>query len=417
MKTVVLGAGITGVITAYYLHRSGHDVTVIDRCDKSAAECSFANGGQLSYSHIEPWASPSSLRKIPTWLFKKNSPLVFRPQADINMWIWSLRFLSCCRRSKVEESSRNMMRLSLYSKKCMEQIDSDLKLEYHQANKGIIHTFANRKNLEANLRQAEFQKELGCDFRLLENRKECEEIEPALKYSPTQIVGGIFFPMDASGSANIFAVKMSEYLQNNGVKFEYNTNIEGFTKKNGEIISVKTDKGEFSADSYVVSMGAYSKALLKKISINVPIYPLKGYSVSIKVKDERKAPIGSITNQSDKIVFSRLGDIIRVAGTAEIAGYDNKIRKSRIKTIKKMVKKYLPECGDIDSAEPWACLRPSTPDGSPIIGKTKYNNVYLNTGHGTLGWTLAAGSALAICDIINNNEPEISLAGLNLERF
>ncbi len=417
MKVLVLGAGVIGVTTAYYLNKKGYDVTVVDRNSQSAAECSFANGGQLSYAHVEPWASPSVLTKIPKWLIKENSPLVFRLRLDPAMWAWALKFLSCCNETQALESAGNMMRLSLFSKESFKELMEDTKISFHHLNRGILHTFRCRKTFDANIEQADFQKKLGCRFEILDSREKCEALEPAIKSSPEGIIGGIYFPDDESGDVNEFTVNLTKVLQSRGVKFEYNTNIQDFNFEGYKIKGVITDKGVLQADKYVVSTGAYSSVLLKKIGINVPIYPMKGYSISIKIKDESKAPKVGITDQGNKIVFSRLGDIIRVAGTAEFAGYDDSVKTNRIKTLKAMVRENFPECGDIDNAGEWACLRPSTPDGSPIIGETKYNNLFLNTGHGTLGWTLSCGSAKAIANIVHGEEPDVNLKGLNLERY
>lgn len=417
MKVVVLGAGIIGVTTAYQLARRGHEVTIIDKHPASAAECSFANGGQLSYSHVEPWASPSVLPKIPKWLMDKESPLVFHIRPDIKMWAWALKFLASCTGRKAKKSAENMMRLALYSKQVFDETDSELGLQYSQVKKGIIHIFSDRDSLNANIRQAEFQKKLGCDYKVLNSRAEVEELEPAFKNSPVKIIGGILFPMDTTGDVNEFACNLSSYLANRKVKFEYNTTVESIQTANGQVTGVKTDKGIFTADAYVYSLGARSAQFLSPIGINVPIYPLKGYSISIDVTGSEHAPFIGITDQKNKIVYSRLGNIIRVAGTAELIGYDDSITKSRIETLKKMTRELFPDIGKLDVVKEWACLRPSTPDGSPIIGKTKYSNLFLNTGHGTLGWTLSLGSAKVTADIVEGKEPEIDLSGLNLARF
>lgn len=417
MHVIVMGAGVIGVTTAYYLRKKGYKVTVIERNGESAAECSYANGGQLSYCHAEPWASPDILPKIPYWLLHKNSPLVFRPKADINMWLWGIKFLLCCTKKKAHYTTTNMVRLALHSRSCFKQIDNDEKIEYSKKSTGTLHIFKNEKALKHNITQAKFQKTLGCDFNLLSSREECEKIEPALKYSPAKIVGGIHFPMDETGNVNEFTVNLSKLLQQRGVEFKYNTDIKSIIKDGSKITGIETDKGTLTADKYVMAMGAYSPLMLKKIGINVPIYPLKGYSISIKADNNKYAPNISITDQANKIVYSRLGDIVRVAGTAELAGYSDKIKKKRIKTTKKMAKSLFPLCGDIANAEPWACLRPSTPDGAPIIGATKYENLYLNTGHGTLGWTLSCGSANIIANIVAGEKPLIDMTGLTIERF
>jgi D-amino-acid dehydrogenase len=414
MKVLVLGAGVIGVTTAYQLMKRGHEVVVIDQAATSASECSFANGGQLSYSHVEPWATPAVLSKIPKWLMKKNSPLVFKLSADPKMWAFALKFLSYCNAKKAQASTKNMMRLALYSKQAFAELDADTNLDYSKISKGTVHFFTDEKLLRANLEQAQLQKKLGCDFEFLHDRAACEEKDPALKYCPSDIVGGIFFPIDETGDVNEFSINLTKYLEKKGVVFQHKTRVEEIFIDGHQISGIQTNKGMFIADSYVVCLGAKTPLILDKIGIETGIYPMKGYSISVKITNSDKAPTVGITDQRNKIVFSRLGNIMRVAGTAEFAGYDDSITQSRIETLKEMAKESFPDAGDIDNATDWACLRPSTPDGSPIIGKSKYNNLFLNTGHGTLGWTLCCGSAKAIADVIDGKQPEISLAGFEV---
>ncbi|MCE3232888.1 MAG: Glycine/D-amino acid oxidase [Rickettsiaceae bacterium] len=417
MKILVLGSGVIGVTTAYQLAKRGHEVEVVDRGRASASECSFANGGQLSYAHVEPWATPGLLPKIPKWLLDKNSPLVFNIRADYAMWSWAMKFLACCTSAKAYESTINMMRLALYSKQCFAEIEAETNISYSKISKGTLHTFRNQALMDFNIQQADFQKTLGCDFKVLMSRSACEEIEPALKYSQTNIIGGLYFPIDATGDVCEFSINLATIIKEKGVKFHYGTKISNILVDGDKIVGVKTDKGVLTADKYVVCLGAATPLLLKPIGINLPIYPMKGYSISVKITNSDKAPTVGITDQGNKIVFSRLGDVMRVAGTAEFAGYNDSIKASRIATLKKMAKETFPESGDMDHAGEWACLRPSTPDGSPIIGKTKFNNLILNTGHGTLGWTLSCGSAKAAADIVEGKNPEIDLTGLNTAKY
>jgi len=418
MKILILGSGIIGVTTAYYLSARGHEVTVIDRQPGSAEECSYANGGQLSFSHVEPWASPDLFPRVFKWLVKKHSPLVFRPKLDPAMWSWLAKFLSNCNEAKVKETTTNLLRLSLYSKECIHKITNETGLSYAHLTKGTLHIFRNEKNLKAKIEQAAFQKELGCDFELLESREACLKKAPSLTNSPKKIIGGIYFPMDESGDVHEFTVNLAKIAeQKNKAKFIYNTNILKIIKNGGKIDRIETDKGDFTADSYVMSLGAYSPIFLKQVGINVPIYPLKGYSISIPLKNPDAAPKICITDQANKVVYSRLGNTLRVAGTAEFAGYDHTIRNERINTLKRMTRGLFPDSGDIINAEPWACLRPSTPDSLPILGKSPLSNLFLNTGQGTLGWTLSCGSAKIIGDIIEQKEPDIDLTGLTMERF
>jgi len=417
MKIIVLGSGIIGVTTAYYLNKLGFDVTVIDRNKQSAQECSFANGGQLSYSHAEPWATPAALRKIPKWLVTKDSPLVFHPSRDPHMWKWALQFLARCTNIKKEQATLDTLNLALHSRDCFAEVIKDTGIEFSYLDKGTLHTFRDKKSLAANIAQAEFQKQLGCDYEILHTRKDCEKIEPALKYAPAKIIGGIFFLMDASGDVNEFTINMTKYLQAKGVEFIFGQNITEILTDGDKVTGVKTDSASYEADNFVVSLGAATPILLRKIGVHVPIYPMKGYSLSIEIEDSKKAPTVSITDQHNKIVYSRLGNILRIAGTAEFDGYNDAVSTNRIGTLKRMVSQLFPECGDIDSGKEWACLRPSTPEGTPIIGKTKYKNLYMNTGHGTLGWTLSCGSANIISAIISGKTAEVDPKVLSLAKY
>jgi len=417
MKIIVLGAGVIGVTTAYYLNKLGFDVTVIDRNKQSAAECSYANGGQLSYSHAEPWATPAALKKIPKWLITKDSPLVFHPSRDLNMWQWALKFLAHCTNAQKEQATRNTLRLAMHSRDCFAEIIKETGIEFSYLDKGTLHTFRDEKSMAANIGQAEFQKQLGCDYQILNTRKDCEKIEPALKYAPAKIIGGIFFPIDASGDINQFTLNLTKYLEGKGVAFAFGENIKEILTDGERVTGVRSDVALHNADNFVVSLGAATPILLRKIGINAPIYPMKGYSLSVDIADSAKAPTVSITDQYNKIVYSRLGSVLRIAGTAEFDGYNDTVSANRIGTLKRMVQQLFPECGNINTGRPWACLRPSTPDGAPIIGKTKYKNLYMNTGHGTLGWTLSCGSASIVSEIISTKGSLFDLNGLSLAKY
>lgn len=419
MKIVVLGAGVIGVTTAYILAKKGHDVTLIDRNENVAAECSFANGGQLSYSHVEPWAHPSVLPKIPKWLIDRNSPLVFRPTLDVKTWAFAFAFLRNCTQIKSDATTKIMMPLALYSRSVLQEIITETNIDFSYQNNGIIHIFSDQKSLEQNMVQANLQQELGCHFELLKDKDACIAKEPALAYCPSDIKSGIYFPLDASGDANKFTSELLKICQRLGVKTYLNHNIEKLNIHKNTIKSVICDKGEFSGDKFILSLGAYSGQLLKSCGINLPIYPLKGYSLSIDIKDDKFTPKFSLTDQKYKIVCSNFGKIIRVAGTAEFGGFNHNIDEKRIASLKLMTKKLLStNIGDIDNAKPWACLRPSTPDGAPLLGSIKkFDNLLLNTGHGTLGWTLAAGSAYAIASYIDGKELPFNFADFSVSRY
>jgi D-amino-acid dehydrogenase len=416
MKVIILGAGVIGVTTAYFLAEQGVEVVVLDREPEPAMECSFANGGQLSYSHMEPWANPAAVKKILSWIGRKDAPLIFRMRADLRQWLWGIEFLKHCTHKQSHETTRNMLRLSLYSKDVLADLNARQSIPFYHQKNGILHIFRTQEELELELKQAEYQTTLGCEYTELD-RQGCFEKEPALKQSAEPIIGGIHFPQDESGNIYLFTKKLAEICETMGVKFYYNTTVEGLEVEGNRVTGVRYDGGgTITADKVVMALGAYSPVALKKTSVRLPIYPMKGYSVSFYVGHEPDLPRMSLTDQSKKIVYSRLGDIIRVAGTAEFAGYDMSVRTDRVTPIKEAAQALFPQLQGISDAHitSWACLRPSTPSGAPILGATAYENLYLNTGHGTLGWTLACGSAKIVTDVIMGKKPEIDLTGLTL---
>lgn len=415
MKVVVLGAGVIGVTAAYVLGSRGHEVEVIERQPGSGLETSFANGGQLSFSHAEPWANPAVLPKVLKWMFKEDAPLVFRPRADWEMTKWGLKFLRNCTAGRARNNSVSILRLGLYSKKKMEQIRTYSGVKFDNLREGILHIYSTQKDLDEAAVQANFQVKLGCPADVV-NYQRCITLEPALQHAGRPIAGGIFQPLDESGDAMAFtqglaAISAKEYK----AQFHYNTVIESIQTEGGKITGVKTSKGIHKGDIYIMSMGSYSPVFLRPLGIDVPIYPMKGYSVTFDAN--HYSPKMSLTDGQNKIVYSMLGNRLRVAGTAEFAGHNTSIRKQRIDPIVRAVKGLFPKCEFTQPVAEWACLRPSTPDGPPIIGKTKYPNLLMNTGHGTLGWTQAAGSATLIADIAEGRAPEISLDGMGIDRY
>jgi D-amino-acid dehydrogenase len=415
MKILVLGSGLLGVTTAYELGKRGFEVTVIDRQGLPAAETSFANGGQLSYSHAEPWASASLLPKLPKWLMHPDSPLVFRPRADKEMIKWGLTFLRNCTSFRADTNTVNLLRLGLYSKKCMQVIINNEALDFDYSNKGILHIYGTQAELEHGKRQAEFQAKFGGDEKIL-SREQVLALEPILANSSQAIVGGIHAHHDESGDAHSFCTQLAKIAaEKYGVKFEYGATINFIKTKEKQITAIATSSGDMAADGYVMALGSYSTIYLQKIGIRVPIYPMKGYSITIAANEF--CPNISLTDGTHKIVYSRLGNRLRVAGTAEFAGYDHSINQERVVPIVNAAKSLLPKADWTQEISKWACLRPSTPDGPPIIGGTPYKNLFLNTGHGTLGWTQAAGSATLLADIMENKTPAILLHGLTLGRY
>ena len=414
MKLLVLGSGLLGVTTAYELGKRGFDVTVIDRQATSGKETSYANGGQLSYSHGEPWASPTVLPKLPGWLMRSDYPLVFRLRADWQMVRWGISFLRNCTEERASVNCANLLRLGLYSKNCMDTIRAETNVEFNYSNKGILHLFSTDYSFDAAKKQNAFQAKFGCEQREL-SRDECLAYEPTLAHSPRTIVGAIHSFMDESGDAYLYCNALAKIASERyGVTFQYGVSIDALKTENGKIVAVATNQGDISADGYVMAMGSYSPVYLRQIGIDLPIYPMKGYSITIPANDY--CPQFSLTDGTHKIVYSRLGNELRVAGTAEFAGYDTSINENRIAPIVKACRELFPKA-DWDNPKKWACLRPSTPDGPPIMGRTQISNLFLNTGHGTLGWTQAAGSAMIVSDVIEGKTPQILMQGLTSERY
>lgn len=414
MKILILGSGIAGICSAYVLGARGHEVTVIDEENGPAMETSFANGGQLSYSHCQPWANPGVPAKLPKWLMHEDSPLVFRLSADPQMILWGMRFLWNCRRSASMENSATLFRIGAYSRLKLAEIRDETNLEFDYAGRGILHVFSHHADYGHATQQHAYEKSLGSDDKIV-SREECFQIEPALRDIAKPLVGGIYSPSDESGDVHIFCEKLAEYCtQKFKTEFVYGTSVLKIKEEGGKVSSVATTKGDFSADIYIAALGSYTPKFVKPLGVNVPVYPMKGYSITVPAWEG--APEVSITDDEKKIVFSRLGNRMRAAGTAEFAGYNHELRETRIEPIIRCMKELFPKA-NTETISKWACLRPQTPDGPPIIGRTKVSNLFLHTGHGTLGWTQAAGTAHLLADIIEKRPTEISLKGLELHRY
>jgi len=412
MNIIVLGSGLLGVTTAYELGKRGFKVTVIDRKATSGAETSFANGGQLSYSHAEPWASPHVLAKLPFWAFDSSAPLVLRPRADWEMIKWGLKFLRNCTPERASLNCITILRLSMYSRQQMERIRNETNIEFSFSNKGVLHIYGSEKDFDHAKRHNDFQAKFGCEQRVL-SREETLALEPSLQHTSRTIVGGIHAYMDESGDAYAYCNALAKIAaERYGVEFKYDLNINYLHAQGDRVVKVETNQGDMTADGFVMAMGSYSRIYLRDIGIRVPIYPMKGYSVTLDANEY--CPTYSITDGKHKIVYSRLGNKLRIAGTAEFAGYNDDINMKRIIPIIKAAKGLLPKANWDGEITNWACLRPSTPDGPPIMGRTPYRNLFLNTGHGTLGWTQAAGSATIVADLMENKNPAILLQGMTL---
>ena len=416
VKVCVLGAGVVGATAAYFLSREGHDVAVIDRQDGAGLETSFANGGQISASQAAPWAAPNAPFLMLRWLGKVDAPLLYHLRADPILWRWSINFLFNCTSVKWQNNTAKNLKLALYSRQLMRKIRSQTRIDYDTKSVGILKIFRTPKELDNGVAHASMLRQLNCNNQVL-SQKSCFALEPALEENGEEILGGIHSPDDESGDAYTFTRKIALNSLNKGAKFYYGEDIKCLKSEGDIITSVETHKGRHQADIFVVSLGSYSPLLLKPLNIRLPIYPTKGYSVTIPTSNGHNAPNVSITDEDNKIVYSRLGNRLRVAGTAEFSGYDMKLNKDRARTILNKAKTQFPNGGDFKNSSLWTGLRPLTPDGMPVIGKTTFRNLYLNTGHGTLGWTMCAGSGKLLADLVNGISPEIDAKAFRPDRF
>jgi D-amino-acid dehydrogenase len=420
MKVIVLGAGLLGVTSAYFLRQQGYEVTVVDRQASAAAETSFANGGQISVSHAEPWANPGAPLKVLKWLGKEDAPLLFRLRADARQWRWGLQFLRECTPARTRHNIEQIVRLGTYSRDTLQQLRRDRDIAYDERTQGILHFYTSQQEFDAAEAPAAQMRELGCDRRVI-SADEAVKIEPALAHIRPQLAGATYTSEDESGDANRFARELVKRCEQDGVQFLMSHTVTALRSAGGEIDHVEaTDsEGRFQrlrADAYVLAMGSLSPLLAKPLGIELPIYPAKGYSVTMPVKDAAMAHQVSLTDDEFKLVFSRLGDRLRIAGTAELNGYDRDLNRVRCEAIVRRVEELFPGAGDAERAQFWTGLRPATPSNVPIIGRSKVRKLFLNTGHGTLGWTHACGSGKSIARIVAGLAPEVDFAFTGVER-
>lgn len=413
MHVMVLGAGVVGVTTAWFLRKQGHEVTVIDRQSKAGLETSYANGGQISVSHAEPWANPSAPLKVLKWLTQPDAPLLFRPRLDLAQWRWALSFLKECTSARAAYNIRQMVNLGTYSRSQLQALRQEVGLEYDHLEKGILHFYTNQQEFDAALEPTRLMRDLGCDRQVIDAAR-AVELEPALAPIRDRIAGATYTSEDESGDARKFTQALARKAEEAGVNFLYGTDILGFDKTRERILGVQTlCEGRHEtqrADAYVLSLGSFSAILARQLGLFLNIYPAKGYSITVPVRNEAAAFKVSLTDDEYKLVYSRLGDRIRVAGTAELNGYNRDLDYTRCRAIVRRTAEVMPEAAYWDQAEFWTGLRPATPSNVPYIGKSHLGNLYLNTGHGTLGWTHSCGSAAAIADIIGGRTPEVDFA-------
>jgi D-amino-acid dehydrogenase len=408
VKIAVLGAGLMGVTSAWYLAEDGHEVTVLERREAPALETSFANGGQISTGHAEPWAKPSVVPKILQWLGREDAPMLFRPRADWAQWEWALRFLLECFPGRFERNCRALAGLAAYSRACLDQLRATTGIHYDELTLGILHFCTDERDFRALARHAEEMRPLGIR-REVKSAAECLAIEPALANSAIPVVGGVLTPEDESGDARKFTNELARLAQAKGVVFRTGARVVAIEKRGDRATGIRLEDGTgVEADGYVVCLGSYSPLLLAPIGLRIPVYPLKGYSITLNLgKAAAEAPRVSLNDEAKKIVISRLGGRLRAAGTAELTGYDTTLSAVRCEAILTRIQELFPPLAGCEVIDRWTGLRPATPDNVPLIGRTRYANLFLNTGQGTLGWTLSCGSGRALADLVSGRRPSV----------
>jgi D-amino-acid dehydrogenase len=407
MKVIVIGAGVIGTTTAWYLAAAGHEVTVVDRQPGAGQETSFANGGQISVSHAEPWANPAAPWKVLKAIGKEDAPLLFRLRLDPELLRWGVGFLGECTAKRTRANIRAIVNLASYSRDCLKQLRVDTDIQYDQLCRGILHFYTDEREFKAAAMAAELMRDFGLDRRPVD-AAECVRIEPALSDVRNMMVGGHYTPSDESGDAHKFTRNLAELAKARGVRFELGTPIARLRGSAAAIEGVERYNGEcLKADAYVVACGSFSNALLAPLGLALPIYPAKGYSATFTLDEgESFAPTVSLTDDGHKLVFSRLGNRLRVAGTAEMNGYGLGLNAVRCAAITERTRQIFPHLRTLGEPEYWTGLRPATPSNVPFIGRAKPSNLYLNTGHGTLGWTMSCGSGKALADMMSGRRPE-----------
>ncbi|RUX26054.1 D-amino acid dehydrogenase [Mesorhizobium sp. M2A.F.Ca.ET.042.01.1.1] len=415
MKVVVLGAGIVGTTSAYQLAKAGHEVTVIDRQQGPALETSFANAGEVSFGYCSPWAAPGIPMKAIKWLFMHHAPLILRPKVDGAMLSWLVKMLSNCTSERYAINKSRMLRLADYSRISLAQLREETGIAYDERMQGTLQLFRTQAQLDASAKDVKALAADGIPYEVLDPDG-CIRVEPALRHVRGKIVGGLLTPKDETGDCFKFTNALAAKAIELGVRFQYGTTIKGLDVQGGQARAVMTDRGRADADAVVVALGSYSPLLLKPLGISLSVYPVKGYSLTIPITDASRAPESTVMDETYKIAITRLGDRIRVGGMAEISGYTNDLGLPRRQTLEHSVTDLFPG-GDVAKASFWSGLRPMTPDGTPVIGPTKIKGLFLNTGHGTLGWTMSSGSARVISDLVSGRKPEIDAEDLAIFRY
>ena len=411
MKVIVMGSGVVGVTTAYCLLKDGHEVTVVERHDGAADETSFANAGLVAPGHAYTWASPKAPKILLKSLWRNDQALRFRLRLDPALWSWSLKFLDNCRAERVAVNTARKVRLCLYSQDMLHEVVEDTGVAFDGAKGGLLYLYRNPAAFEAGVAKMKILTDNGLPLEVVD-RDRAAAIDPALQPTKDRIVGGIYAPSDESGDARLFTRNLADWCAERGVRFLYGTTIRGVETAAGEVTGLLTDKGRLTADAYVLALGCQSAALAKPLGLSLPIYPIKGYSVTVPVAGRNNAPrIGGV-DEENLVAYAPMGDRLRITATADFAGYDKRHSPADFQTMLGAARDLFPDAADYSRPSYWAGLRPMTPKGTPIFGRGRQRNLFLNTGHGHMGWTMSCGSARITADLIAGRTPAIPLDGM-----
>jgi D-amino-acid dehydrogenase len=416
MRVIVLGSGVIGTCAAWYLAQDGHEVVVLERQPGAGLETSFANAGEVSPGYSAPWAGPGVPRKALKWLLMRHRPLVVRPRLQPSMWRFVAAMLANCTEARYRRNKSRMVPLAEYSRDCLRALRRDAAIAYDERSLGTLQLFRTPQQVEGTAKDVEILREFGVRYEVLD-REGVVAVEPALAHVRDKFVGALRLPGDETGDCHLFTTRLAALAIEAGVAFRFGVNVQALLADDGRVAGVRTDAGTMKGDAYLVALGSHSPQLLRPLGIRVPVYPVKGYSITVPIDDPAGAPESTVMDETHKVAITRLGDRIRVGGTAELAGYDLRLHDARRATLAHVVSDLFPRGGDVRRAEFWTGLRPMTPDGPPVLGPTRYPNLHLATGHGTLGWTMAAGTGRVVADVIAGRAPEVSLDGLTLARY
>jgi D-amino-acid dehydrogenase len=420
MRVMVLGAGVIGTSCAYYLLKAGHDVVVLDRQSGPALETSFANAGGICPGFAGPWAAPGMAAKVARWLFACHAPIVWRPRLDPYQWRWLFQFLRNCTPERFARNKARMQRIAHYSKACLKDLRADTGITFDHGTSGVLQVFRTEEELAAAESSARVLAEFGVAHSIVD-AQEVIAIEPALRAATVKLAGGLHLPDDETGDCHKFTAALADLLSRRGVVFRFNTNVQRLLFEGDRMTGVVTNQGTLDADAYVVALGSEAVRLLRSLGVDLPIYPVKGYSITIDIDERTPAPRSSVMDEHSKVMMTRLGNRLRAAGLAEIAGYDTAIRPSGPATVLRTLGEFFPRAaGGRDAGahgvNAWTGLRPMTPDGPPYLGATTFSNVFLNLGQGSNGWTQACGCGRVVADIVSGRRPDIDLEGLGVDR-